>query len=169
MLKALGCWLIMTLVSIAETEPEPKYQNGVNVLSTHDLMAEFVGIRHQPCHFRTSLCPDRCDHACDLAVFKTVGYVSWKKLSKYGEEPQALYHYRVSAAKNGTQMDTNLISTIKALKPGQLVHLQWEHQYLVTAQSSSPDRPITKLELLNEEEAKVLKAKLDSKILFLSR
>ena len=37
---------------------------------------------------------------------------------------------------------------ILALKAGDAVHLQWNHNYVTKDGTSSPDRPIAKLELL---------------------
>ena len=50
--------------------------------------AEFTGIIHRKCRFLTSLCPDKCDHARDFAVFRIVKYLDYRKPGKYGDEKQ---------------------------------------------------------------------------------
>ena len=40
------------------------------LLSDHVAEAEFTGMIHRKCRFLTSLCPDKCDHARDFAVFR---------------------------------------------------------------------------------------------------
>jgi len=154
---------------VAAPEPEPQYHQGINTLARHDLLAQFVEIRHQPCLFKTSLCPDRCGHACDVAVLKTAGYFAWEKFSKYGEAPQGTFYYKVSPAKTDEATDEKIQNQLKGLQPGQWVKLEWEHQYLVNDHGSYPARPITHLTLLTPEAAKALQAKVDPKISFLAR
>ncbi len=163
-------WLIGAAFLTANAEEaEPQYHQGVNTLSRHELLAQFVEIRHQPCLFKTSLCPDRCGHACDVAVLKTVGYFAWEKFSKYGEDPQGTFYYKVSPAKTNEATDEKIQNQLKGLQPGQWVKLEWEHQYLVNDHGSYPARPITHLTLLTPEEAKALQTKVDPKISFLTR
>jgi len=157
------------MVAAPEPEPEPQYHQGINTLARHDLLAQFVEIRHQPCLFKTSLCPDRCGHACDVAVLKTAGYFAWEKFSKYGEAPQGTFYYKVSPAKTDEATDEKIQNQLKGLQPGQWVKLEWEHQYLVNDHGSYPARPITHLTLLTPEAAKALQAKVDPKISFLAR
>jgi hypothetical protein len=40
-----------------------------------------------------------------------------------------------------------IAKAILALKPGDLVHLQWNHNYVTKDGSSSPERPIQKIEI----------------------
>ena len=58
------------------------------LLSDHVAEAEFTGIIHRKCRFLTSLCPDKCDHARDFAVFRIVKYLDYRKPGKYGDEKQ---------------------------------------------------------------------------------
>ena len=169
MFKAFWCLIGATCFMVAAPEPEPQYHQGINTLARHDLLAQFVEIRHQPCLFKTSLCPDRCGHACDVAVLKTAGYFAWEKFSKYGEAPQGTFYYKVSPAKTDEATDEKIQNQLKGLQPGQWVKLEWEHQYLVNDHGSYPARPITHLTLLTPEAAKALQAKVDPKISFLAR
>ena len=58
------------------------------LLSDHVAEAEFTGIIHRKCRFLTSLCPDKCDHARDFAVFRIVKYLDYRKPGKYGDDKQ---------------------------------------------------------------------------------
>ena len=57
----------------------------IEILSHHDAICEFTGIKHIPCRFMTSLCPDRCDHASDVAIFKVLEYKNYEQKGEYGE------------------------------------------------------------------------------------
>ena len=53
-----------------EPEPPPPAPAEVReVMFSYVSAATFAGARHQPCRFRTSLCPDRCGHASEVYGF----------------------------------------------------------------------------------------------------
>jgi hypothetical protein len=118
------------------------------VLATHKTIAEFTGIQHFPCRHMTSLCPDRCTHAHDAAVFNIVEYESYEKPGQYGDEKQSVYRVRLD--NNGTtdKQDPALIAVIKDLAPGQRVRLSWEHIYVSDNGSKYPERPLRSIEKL---------------------
>ncbi|OHS98001.1 Tvp14 [Tritrichomonas foetus] len=95
----------------------------------------------------TSLCPDRCGHAKDTAVFKTVEYEDFQKNSQYGEK-QDVYHADMNPNANTDKQEERFIELIKSLQPGQKVRLHWDHIYVTNQGSKYPERPIRELEVL---------------------
>ena len=118
------------------------------VLSHHDVIAEFERIEHIPCRFRTSLCPDHCDHATDVAVFKVISYNNYALNDKYGDEKQEIIHVDVKKTIYG--QDPAVAQLALTLQKGQRVHLEYDHLYLTDGGSKYPVRPCTKLEIVND-------------------
>jgi hypothetical protein len=120
------------------------------VLSAHHVIAQFVGIRHFPCRFMTSLCPDRCNHAYDGAEFKVLRYESFEKPGKEGDEKQSSIVARLdSNQESSTDYQTPEISAqIRTLSRGQKVKLFYEHIYVTDGETGSkyPQRPIRSIE-----------------------
>ena len=49
------------------------------LLSSHDTVARFTGIKDHRCMGRTALCPDRCGDSGNLASFTVVRYLDYRK------------------------------------------------------------------------------------------
>lgn len=106
--------------------------------------ATYLGSRHQPCRFRTSLCPHQCGHATDVYRFhldqltatknEASSHVRWVTPEEAGKE-----HLVGEADLN------SYIELAKSLKPGDMVALEWSHDYVTRGGSSFPDRPVTRL------------------------
>jgi hypothetical protein len=119
------------------------------VLSVHRTIAEYVGIVHMPCRFRTSDCPDRCGHAFDAAEFKILSYEEYEKKGEYGDEKRTKFHARLDAtdASRTDYQDPKFTEVIKTFSPGQKVKLSWDHIYVTDSTGSKrPERPIRALE-----------------------
>ena len=125
-------------------------QETADVLSHHDVIAEFEMIEHIPCRFMTALCPDRCDHATDVAVFKVISYKNYQLNDKYGDEKQDVI--RVDVKKEIYGQDPEIAKIAKSLEKGQKVHLVYDHLYTSKDGSKFPARPCTKLEIVPDEE-----------------
>ena len=97
------------------------------LLSDHVAEAEFTGIIHRQCMFRTSLCPDKCDH---------------RKPGKYGDEKQEKLMIDVNPAHRPMFQDASILKQVAALKPGDKVVLHWSHYYMHKDSSSFPERPV---------------------------
>lgn len=116
-------------------------------LSIHRTVARFEGTVEAPCRFLTSQCPDKCDHGGTYAVFAIVEYTGYEKPGKYGDGKQERFQVRV-AHKDGTpdaETPEALRLAIAALKPGQVVGLDWAHVYVTEGGVSAPERIVTRL------------------------
>lgn len=116
------------------------------LLSDHVAEAEFTGMIHRKCRFLTSLCPDKCDHARDFAVFRIVKYLDYRKPGKYGDEKQEQLMVDVNPAHKPILQSADILKKISALKPGDRVVLHWAHYYMHRNSSSFPERPVISVE-----------------------
>lgn len=116
------------------------------LLSDHVAEAEFTGVIHRKCRFLTSLCPDKCDHARDFAVFRIVKYLDYRKPGKYGDEKQEQLMVDVNPAHKPILQSADILKKISALKPGDRVVLHWAHYYMHRNSSSFPERPVISVE-----------------------
>ncbi|KAH7824557.1 putative Tvp14 [Monocercomonoides exilis] len=117
-----------------------------DVLSVHRVKATFQGIKHQPCRFMTSLCPDRCGHATDIGLFKVDEYEHYEKLGEYGDEEQTMIYVSLKADADEDKQDPAIIAQIRTLTPGQKVKLLYEHIYVTQGGSKFPERPVRMIE-----------------------
>jgi len=114
------------------------------VMYSYVSSATYMGARHQPCRFRTSLCPDRCGHATDVFSFKLDALA----VTKNEESGSARW---VTPEKEGTEHmigESDLkefVGLAKSLAAGDTVDLRWSHDYVTVGGSSGPDRPVTHL------------------------
>ena len=138
----------------AETEKNMKEEKSrtEKLLSSHQTEARFDGIQFIPCRFMTSLCPDKCGHAKNVAVFTISKYIDYKKTGKYGDEQQTVFFVDVSSPINGNSFASKIRQAIAHLKEGNTVRLDWNHIYVTEGGSSFPERPVTKLETLEIKE-----------------
>lgn len=117
------------------------------VLAVHKTIATFEGIQHHPCRFRTALCPDRCGHAKDVAVFKINEYTEYEKPGKYGDDKQDTWYVGLKEEDDDEGPQTKeVIEKIRALKPGQKVKLCWDHIYVTDENGQHPERPVKVIE-----------------------
>ena len=117
-----------------------------DALSHHDVLAEFLRIEHIPCRFLTTLCPDHCDHATDVAVFKVLKYNEYKLNEKYGDEKQEIIY--VDVKKKIPRQEPQIAEIALELKPGQNVRLIYDHIYIEQDGVQSPARPCLAIDLI---------------------
>eukprot|EP00668_Euglena_longa_P040988 GGOE01053941.1.p1 GENE.GGOE01053941.1~~GGOE01053941.1.p1 ORF type:complete len:241 (+),score=62.91 GGOE01053941.1:31-723(+) len=123
---------------------EPCDARSSEVLSIHETEAKFSGLQNVPCHFRTALCPDRCNHGGDAASFEIVSYLRYVKPGQHGDPQKVKFQVKLSDA--GLFADR-----IRALSEGQTVRLNWVHEYVTIEDQEGrkthrPERTITLLE-----------------------
>ena len=116
----------------------------VDALSTHETDAVYEGVRHLPCLHRTALCPDRCGHAKDVAVFRIVAYRNYAKANPNHGDPQA--HEFLMPLKEGEEVSAATIEFAKSLQVGDAVKLDWVHEYVRAPGMSYPRRRVLRLE-----------------------
>lgn len=121
-----------------------------DLLASNTVTAQFVGMKERPCHFRTALCPDRCDHAMKAAQFRVLSNESYEKPGKYGDDKAEAGNMLLIDARNTVlgQPD-DMLQKLAELKPGQLVRLTQKHYYADLGDVVMPIRPVTQLEVLN--------------------
>lgn len=115
----------------------------VDVLSTHRTDAVYEGVRHIPCRHRTALCPDKCGHAMDVAVFRITAYRSYERNNPNHGDPEAKEF--LLPLKVDESVSAEVIATAGALKVGEAVKLDWAHEYVRGASASYPRRRVMRL------------------------
>jgi hypothetical protein len=128
----------------------------VELLSTHETVAEFEGIKYPKCMGLTSRCPENCGSSGEYAVFKIVKYLKYEKPGKYGDAKAKEKQLRISDYHKQPVGDPKLNAIIKELNKGDRVLLSWDHNYVTKKYESGttgsfPERPITKLEKTDKE------------------
>jgi hypothetical protein len=114
------------------------------VLSTHKTISVFQGVEHRPCRFRTALCPDRCGHASDIAVFNVEKYLSYENLAD-GDEKQE----KIRCSLNGSvpYQDASISEKIKTLEAGKKYYVDYDHIYISDETNMHyPARPLKRIE-----------------------
>ena len=123
------------------------------MLSEHETVAEFQGLKDRKCMGKTSLCPDRCGHSGQLAEFKIVKYLAYKKPGQYGDPRQDRYMFLVQNNLGKKFVTEEQEGVLKALKVGDLVLFSYRHDYVTRDGSKFPERVVTKLQKISAEEA----------------
>lgn len=118
------------------------------LLALHRTVATFLRIEHKPCMFRTALCPDRCGHAKDVAIFQIDEYTEYEKPGQYGEEKQDKFYASLKENDDDGSQPKEFVEKIKSLQPGQKVRLGWDHIYVTDENGQHPERPIRVLEVI---------------------
>lgn len=114
-----------------------------DLLAENTVMAEYLGTQEIPCRFMTALCPDKCDHATKVALFRVISNESYATHSKYGDPK----------AEAGESVPVDLCHpapgqvAIPALNKGDKVKLTIQHRY-TKGNVQEPIRPVTALEKL---------------------
>lgn len=120
-----------------------------DLLAVHRTIAVFVEIRHQPCRFMTSLCPDHCNHAKDVAVFKIETYTEYAKMGEYGDDKADEFYVSLNQNDPEDAQTQEIIDQIRALTPGAKVELGWDHIYVHDDAGSRPRRPVKVLTVMH--------------------
>jgi hypothetical protein len=133
--------LLALLVSLVNL-PAQSGQGSAEILSTHRTKAVYEGTRHLSCHFRTSLCPDRCGHAKDVAVFRITEYVAYEKPGQYGDAKATEF---LMPLVEGEEVSAGILTAAKGMSKGTAVRLEWLHEYVSKDGSRYPRRRVTLL------------------------
>ena len=115
-----------------------------DVLCVNEVTATFKGIEHRPCRFMTSLCPDRCGHATDVAVFEVNEYLKYEKPGQYGDDKQERFQWDIKPTSAYNRLHPEYLEVVKNLQPGQKVKINWTHFYVTDEHGSKfPERTVT--------------------------
>ena len=90
----------------------------------------------------TALCPDRCGESGTLATFEIVKYMAYEKPGEYGDPKQEQFMVLIEDNRKNLKVPAAIRDAIVALKPGDLVRLQWNHDYVTQDGSKFPERPV---------------------------
>jgi hypothetical protein len=122
-----------------------------DLLSSHDTEARFEGLSDHQCLGRTSLCPDRCGDSGKLATFTIVKYLAYEKPGEYGDPKQEKFLVLIEDNQKNPKVPAAIRDAILALKPGDKVHLKWNHDYVTKGGSKSPERPVTEVSVMKDK------------------
>lgn len=134
-------------------KPTPAPAQQRELLSSHDTVARFAGLKDHVCRGLTSLCPDRCGESGKLATFDIIRYLDYRKPGEYGDPKQTQFLVLIEDNMHNPKVPAPILEAVHALKPGDLVHLQWNHDYVTQEGSKFPERPIRALSVLTKEQA----------------
>jgi hypothetical protein len=135
-----------------EKAPAPP-QEKRELLSMHETVAVFEGVRAHRCMGRTALCPDNCGDSGTLAVFKIAKYLKYEKPGQYGDAKANRYQFMTADNKGNKKIGDEMFKTVSGLKPGDVVLLSWRHDYVTQNGCSFPERTVTFIKKLTPEEA----------------
>lgn len=136
-------------------------EDGRKTLAVHETVAVFDGTRARQCMGRTSLCPNDCGHSGTMASFTIKAYVNYEKKGEYGDPKTNRFIFLVEDNKKNPKVSKELADVVASLKPGDLVCLTWNHDYVTKDRSSFPERPIKQIQKLSAEEAAKLLEKAE--------
>jgi hypothetical protein len=159
---ALALTLLLAAAAFPFASAQPKPEESREKLSKHQTVAQFVGISEHKCLGMTALCPDQCGHSGQMATFRIVKYLAYEKPGQYGDEKQKQYQFLVEDNMKNLKVPANIKTGVDALKPGDYVLLDWQHDYVSKDGSKYPERNITQLKPITREEAEKLAGNLDS-------
>lgn len=126
------------------------------LLAEQETVAEFLGLHYQQCRGRTSLCPDKCGNSGNVAKFRIIKYLSYKKPGEYGDPQVPEFVTQVDDNLGKLKLPDEQVKLLRALQKGDFVQLSWRHDYVTKSGSSSPERPLTQVGKLSEAEAQKL-------------
>lgn len=121
------------------------------LLSSHEVVARFTGLTDHVCLGRTSLCPDKCGESGKLATFAIVKYVRYEKSGEFGDPKQEQFLVLIEDTMKNPKVPAAIRDAILELKPGDLVDLKWNHDYVTRDGSKFPERPILKIAPLSTD------------------
>ena len=140
-----GCHATPEEVGVKATKRE--------TLGRHETVAEFQGVSEHTCRGMTALCPDRCGHSGRMATFEIIEYIQFDKLSEYGKKQETFSFLLEDNLKN-MKVDQTIYDAVVQLVDGDRVFLSWNHDYVTKNGASGPERPIIKLEKMNDQPGK---------------
>lgn len=153
MIKCTFTAVLIALFALTSFADDAKPNDQRQLLSEHRTVATLVSIKTQTCRGRTSLCPDRCGHSGDFATFKIVAYLHYAKPGEYGDPKADDFTVQLADNHGNLKLPKAQVDAIRAMKEGDYVLLDWNHDYVTRDGSKFPERPIVKLQPVTKDEA----------------
>ena len=148
---------LVTLPAAGADAPEERKERR-ELLANHETLAVFDGVNYRLCMGRTARCPKQCGDSGEFASFGIRKYLKYEKLGQYGDPEQKSFLVQVSDYDKKPKGDPKILETVRRLKKGDYVLLSWHHDYVTKEGTSSPERPIVKLEKIDKAHAEKLLA-----------
>jgi hypothetical protein len=145
-----------TTEATKQTETVAQEGETRQTVATHEVIATLQGVRQQRCRFKTSLCPNQCNHGGPVAIFKIDQYVQMTPGDYQPTDattvPTEESTFAMRAVVDGKEgIEQWAVDTVNGLEQGNQVKLTWVHDYVTTTDSegrsgSGPVRRVTQLE-----------------------
>ncbi len=119
------------------------------LLATNEVEAHYLGTVKIPCRHLTADCPDKCNHATEVARFRVLKNMKYELTAKYGDDAYTPGSIVMIDIKNPTpgQNDEAVHHFIGNLKVGDKVRFTQKHYYGEINNLSEPFRPVTHIEV----------------------
>ena len=113
---------------------------------TYTSTATFISKKHQPCRFRTSNCPNECNHEKILYSF----HIDSIDVTVNPDSTNAKYCTPVKQGDthyiDDAELERQSLKDVSdSLVEGDHVELDWNHDYVTKNNCSSPEYPVVKL------------------------
>ncbi len=126
------------------------------VLSRHQTISVFDGLRYYQCRGLTARCPDDCGHSGDYARFTVKRYLKYEKFGESGEPETETMAFEVQDNKGRAIAPPDILETVRSLRAGDYVRLDWDHEYVTNGGVSTPDRRVLQLLKITPAQAEQL-------------
>ncbi len=118
-----------------------------DLLARNTVLASYESTVEQPCRFMTADCPDRCDHAKRVAIFRVLRNEDYAKLGEYGDDKmQEGSSVMIDVIKDEPGQAPAVRQLVAELKPGDLVRMTIHHNYVKEETANYPARPVVSME-----------------------
>ncbi len=118
-----------------------------DLLARNTVVASYEKMVDIPCRFMTADCPDRCDHATRVAVFRIIKNEDYAKLGEYGDDKMMEGGaVTVDMLKDEPGQAPAVREMISSLKQGDKVRMTVHHNYVKDETANYPARPVVSIE-----------------------
>ncbi len=141
--------ILPTLALFASSLSASPMPQKADLLATNSVRAHYLGTQDLPCRYLTADCPDKCNHATRVALFRVWVNENYEKHSEYGDgkmNPGDIVQVDIRKPTPG-QDDTAIFAFVARLKPGNTVRFTQAHYYGDFGHAMLPFRPITHIEV----------------------
>lgn len=119
------------------------------LLARNTVVAQYENTVERPCRFMTADCPDRCDHATRVAIFRVLKNEDYAKLGEYGDDKmQEGGNLAIDILKDEAGQAPEVRQLISSLKQGDRVRMTIHHNYVKDETANYPARPVVNIERL---------------------
>lgn len=148
-------WVTTLTVAIVAGSAADVPADKRELLAEHETLAQFEGIEYRLCRGLTAQCPRECGDSGEFAKFKIVKYLRYVQHGKYGAR-QKSFVIQVSDYHRQPRGEATLLTSVRAMQPGEYARLDWHHDYVTRAGASYPERPVVRLQAISNAEAQKL-------------